>query len=110
MDDVVAVSVTLDSGELRYFMTWGRIQDTVDGEQVVALVARHAKKFGLSGVVIGGELCASLRAAKDQPYFYESLLRFAREPIPFGPDYEKWRSAKASAMEVGKELYYLGRP
>ncbi len=110
VDDVVAVSVTLDSGELRYFMTWGRIQDAVDGEQVVAVVIRYAKTCDLGGVAIGGELCASLRDARDQRYFYESLLEFAREPIPSGPDYEKWRSAKASAMEAGKELYYLGRP
>lgn len=38
MDDVVAVEVTLADGGLRYFVTWGRIQQTVDPEPVCKLV------------------------------------------------------------------------
>ena len=38
------------------------------------------------------------------------LLVFARQPIPFGPDYRKWRADRAAAMAMGKEIAYCGEP
>jgi hypothetical protein len=48
--------------------------------------------------------------ARSAPYFYESLLTFARQPIPFGPDYQQWRADRAAAMAMGKEIAYCGEP
>ena len=113
MDDVVAVEVELAAGELRYFITWGRIQDEVDPEPLAALMLEHSRRFSLGGPVQRARVCRSLREAADSrfaPYFYESLLVFARQPIPFGPDYQKWRADRAAAMAMGKEIGYCGEP
>ena len=113
MDDVLAVAVGLVTGELRYFITWGRIQDEVDPEPLAALVLEHSRQFSLGGLAQHARVCQSLRDAADSqsaPYFYESLLAFARQPIPFGPDYQKWRADRAAAMAIGKEVAYCGEP
>lgn len=113
MDDVVAVEVQLDAGEFRYFITWGRIQDEVDPEPLAALVLEHSRQFSLGSPAQRARLCQSLREAADSgsaPYFYESILVFARQPIPVGPDYQEWRADRAAAMAVGKEIAYCGEP
>ena len=110
MEDVVAVMVTLDSGEHRYFMTWGRIQDVIDGAELAALVLREAPRFDLGGEPASAEVCWSLRDARHETYFFEALLAFAQRPIPYGSGYEAWRAEKAVAMARGEELRYLGRP
>jgi hypothetical protein len=111
MDDVVAVEVELVGAELRYFITWGRIQDEVDPEPLAALVLEHSWGCSLGGVAQYARVCRSLREAAESrsaPYFYESLLVFARQPIPFGPDYEQWRADRATAMALRKEIAYCG--
>jgi len=55
MDDGVAVEVNLVGGELRYFVTWGRIQDVVDPEPLAALVLEQARGFSM-----GRTVCAVL--------------------------------------------------
>ena len=113
MDDVVAVAVELLTGELRYFITWGRIQDEVDPEPLAALVLEHSSEVALGGPAQRARVCHSLREAADSrsaPYFYESLLVFVRQPIPFGPGYQAWRADRAAAMAMGKEIAYCGEP
>jgi hypothetical protein len=113
MDDVVAVEVELAAGELRYFITWGRIQDEVDPEPLAALVLEHSRQVALDNPAQRARVCQSLREAADSqsaPYFYECLLVFVRRPVPFGPDYQKWRAARAAAMAMGKEIAYCGEP
>lgn len=113
MDDVVAVEVELAAGELRYFITWGRIQDEVDPEPLAALVLEHSRQFSLNSPAQHARVCRSLREAADSrfaPYFYENLLAFARQPIPFGRDYQEWRADRAAAMAMGKEIAYCGEP
>ena len=113
MDDVVAVEVELAAGELRYFITWGRIQDEVDPEPLAALVLEHSGRFSLGSPAQSVRVCQSLREAAESrsaPYFYESLLVFVRQPIAFGPDYQKWRADRAAAMAMGKEIAYCGEP
>jgi hypothetical protein len=113
MDDVVAVEVELAAGELRYFITWGRIQDEVDPEPLAALVLEQSRQVGLGNPAQRARVCQSLREAADSrsaPYFYECLLAFVRQPIPFGPDYQKWRADRAAAMAMGKEIAYCGEP
>jgi hypothetical protein len=109
VEDVVAVTVTLDNGERRYFMTWGRIQNPVDPDPLAALVLRHAVGFDLGGRPVAAEVCPSLRDARQAPYFYEALVSFGRCPILQGDGYEAWKRETSEAMESGRELYYLGR-
>jgi hypothetical protein len=63
MEDVVAVRVDLVTGESRYFMTWGRIQDVVDPEPLEALVMRHASGYD-SAENQRGRSCASHSASR----------------------------------------------
>jgi hypothetical protein len=60
MEDVVAVRVDLGTGESRYFMTWGRIQDVVDPEPLEALVMRHASGYDLGGEPARALVCFAL--------------------------------------------------
>jgi len=108
VDDVVAVAVTLESGERRYFMTWGRIQDKVDPEPLEALILEHASRVDLGGTASSAEVCSSLAAAAAEPYFHEALLSFAWSPIPFGEGYQEWRMEREAAMREGRDIYYLG--
>ena len=110
MEDLVAVAVQLASGEDRFFMTWGRIQDPVDPEPLEALILRRCSKFALGGEAVSARMCRSLQEAAGAPYFFEALFSFSQQPIPFGPRYEAWRKRMAERMEKGKELYFLGAP
>lgn len=109
MEDLVAIAVEVDTGETRYFLTWGRIQDNVDPEPLEAVVLRRAGGFDLGGDPIRVRVCDALREAREAPYFYEALFSFAQRPIPYGDGYEAWRAAMSAALEEGRELYYLGR-
>jgi len=67
VDDVVAVEVRLADGGLRYFLTWGRIQDVVDPEPVCELVLRFSRGCALGGVPVSARVCDTLREAADSP-------------------------------------------
>jgi hypothetical protein len=110
VDDVVAVRVTLESGEARFFMTYGRIQDPVDPAELEAIVLDHSRGFSLGGTPVSARVCASLQEARDEPYFFEALVSFSLSPIPFGDGYPAWRSSMDEQMRNGKQLSYLGRP
>jgi hypothetical protein len=112
VEDVIAVEVQLDNGALRYFITWGRIQDAVDGQPVSDLVLHHSRKFSLGGEPVRARVCGTLRVAAESdtaPYFFECLRQFSN-PIPFGDGYDAWRVARAAAMEAGQEIAYCGQP
>jgi hypothetical protein len=108
VDDIVAIEVRLQSGENRYFLTWGRIQDHVEPEPLAALLLRHAGRFSLDGIPVSARVLWSLHPATAAPYFYEYFFEICRERIPSGRRHEKWRRAKAEAMERGREIWYLG--
>jgi hypothetical protein len=113
MEEVVAVEVRMADGSARYFLTWGRIQDTVDPRPVCDLVMEAADGVALGGQPASARLCDTLREAADSgtaPYFYECFMTFARERIPFGDGYAAWRQERAAAMEAGKEIAYCGTP
>lgn len=113
MDDVVAVEVTLADGGLRYFVTWGRIQQTVDPEPVCKLVLQFSRSCHLGGVPVSARVCNTLREAAespDAPYFYECFLTYCRAPRPSGAEYEAWRATIDKAMRSGAEISYCGRP
>jgi len=108
VEDVVAVRVTLKRGGRRYFLTWGRLFDPVDGSELEAVVGQHLDKFALSGTAAKVELCVSLQEASKQPYFFEALWALGQERIPFGPGYKKWAAMKRGQVRQGRGLHYLG--
>jgi hypothetical protein len=110
MDDIVAVGVELDNGAQRYFLTWGRLLDAVDGTALEHVVLQHAHRFARGGVPVRAWICDSLQEAAGERYFYESLFGMAQKPIPFGDGYESWRQATASSVTEGHDLWYLGEP
>jgi hypothetical protein len=113
MDDVIAIEVRLADGASRYFLTWGRIQDPVNPTPVCELVLEASQRFALGGVAVQARLCDTLKEAAESraaPYFYECLLKFGREKIPFGERYETWRQEKATAMCTGRDIAYCGQP
>jgi hypothetical protein len=107
MEDVIAARVRMADGEEIWIMTWGRIQGAVAYEPTEAAIAEGMR------VVTGGEpadvACATLREARERAYFFEALVSFGQQPIPFGPHYEAWRAEKDAAMRAGGELYILER-
>ncbi len=110
MDDIVAVGVELDNGARRYFLTWGRLFDAVDGTTLEHVVLQHAHRFTLGGVPVRAWICDSLQEAAGERHFFESLFDMTQKPIPFGDDYESWRQATASSLAEGHGLWYLGVP
>ena len=98
----MAVAVELASGERRYFITWGRIQDNVDPVPLEALVLSHASPFDLGGSAVAARVCLNLQEARNEPYFYESLVDIAREP--HSADHLEWRPRTAEAVTEGKAL------
>lgn len=110
MENIVAVEVALENGEKRYFLTWGRIQSTVDTTSLESLIFEHSVKFALGGVPVRARVCQSLQEASREPYFYECFFVMCQEKIPFGTGYRQWKDSMATAMEHGKELYFLGAP
>jgi hypothetical protein len=111
MDDVIAVAVTLDNGERRFFMTWGRVQDTVDPGLVAEIVLRNASSYDLGGTPERADVCWSLQDASHEVYFYEGLLAFASERVPRGRrEHRRWRARKATAMESADGLHALAQP
>ena len=110
MEDIVAVAVVLQNGKKRYFLTWGRVQDPVDGAPLEAIVLKHASKFTLGGTARRAKLCPTLLEAARQPYFHEALFSFAQEKIPAGRGYAAWKKRADRRMRRGQDLYYLGKP
>src|SRR5687768_3255609 len=110
MDDIVAVTIELEDGARRYFLTWGRIQDAVDPEPLEQIILARSTGFSLSGRPVKAELCASLQEAARESHFYECYFGMCQAKIPFGKKYWKWRKKMDKQMRRGKEIWYLGRP
>jgi hypothetical protein len=108
MEDLVALRVTLTTGQKRYFLTWGRLYDPVEPAGLIEVVTPHVQRRSREGDVASIELCESLQEASNEPYFYEGLFDMARDGPTYGPDYQAWAQAKRERLSEGKELYYLG--
>jgi len=108
MEDIVAVEVTTDSGARTYFLTWGRIQDRVDPEPLVALMMSVVGRFKTPGVAVSARVCDSLQEASSAPYFFEYYFSFCQHPIPFDDRYDAWRSDMDALMRAGKEIAGVG--
>ena len=110
MQDIVAAAVRLDTGQERFFLTWGRLQSNVDPEPLAALVLSFSKVCALGGHPITARLCGTLQEAVKQPYFYECFFEMCQERIPPGSGYQKWARRKRKRMARGGAIYYLGQP
>lgn len=108
VDQWVAVQVRTHNRKSRYFLTWGRIQDSDDPGPLEELAVRAAAHFAIGGEPASARVCGNLQEASNEPFFYEALLTFARQPIPQGTAYETWRQERAEAMAAGREFYFLG--
>ncbi|QXC62251.1 hypothetical protein KSP35_05435 [Aquihabitans sp. G128] len=110
VDDVVAVEVTLEDGEHRFFLTFGRLHDSVDPEPLEALVLARCSRFALGGEAVTARVCWTLQAASSEPYFYECLSEItARRAVLAGSD-EHWQERIRQEMDDGRHLFYLGKP
>lgn len=110
MEDIVAVKVDLEDGTHRFFLTWGRIQDSIDPEPLEQLILDHCKAYDLGGTPVKACLCGTIQEAVSAPYFYEGFFFMGQQTIPFGKKYKKWKKQMDKKMQAGKELYYLGNP
>lgn len=109
MEDIVAVAVELKNGECCYFLTWGRIQHTVNPRPLEKLVLAKSNGFALGGKALSARVCCNLQEASGQPFFYECFFSMCQERIPFGVEtYEPWRKSINKQMRSGNELYFLG--
>lgn len=108
MGDLVAVELTTAEGSRCYFVTWGRIQDALDPARLEALNLGVAGHFAVPGTPISSRVCDSLQEAREAPLFFDTQFRFAQQPIPFGPGYQKWRRRMRKRMREGKEIYACG--
>lgn len=107
MENIVALAVELESGQERFFLTWGRIQDPVDRKPLETLILEQANRFAIGGNPVSARLCSSLQEASKEGGFYEMFFEMSQKKIPFGVDtYEPWRQKIDELMRQGKELYY----
>lgn len=107
MEEVVALRASTGEGPPRFFMTWGRVFGAVDPTPLLEAVRPHIERqLGQPAQELS--VCDTLREAQEAPYFYEGLLHFAQQRVPYGPDYERWAGDKRSALRGGKELHFLG--
>jgi hypothetical protein len=107
----VAIAVELDDGSERFFLTWGRIQDSVDPKMIEELVLKASERFNLSWKPRASRLCFTLQEASNAPYFYECFFTMCQTLIPLGQQtYEPWRQKMNDEMQKGRQLWYLGQP
>lgn len=109
MEDVVGIKAKDHAGRAVAFMVWGRLFDPVNDRELLDVVKSRSSSFEGTPMT-DFELCSSLSDLADHEYFYEALLHFAWQPIPFGEDYKAWRQERRVALtENGKDLFFLGR-
>jgi hypothetical protein len=110
MENIVAVAVRIDTGEDRYFLTWGRLHDPVDPEPLEALILSKSSRFALGGRPVSARHCLTLQEAAAQPYFYECFFSMCQKVRSRDRDYDEWAEQTRQLMAQGKEIYYLGQP
>lgn len=112
MDTIIAVRLTLDTGEDRFFLTWGRLGRHVPwpGDIERALL-RAATRYSLGGTPVDARVCDSLQEASGQRYFYECLVAMqGRMPATTDAAWEQWAADMTAAVLRGEQLLYCGRP
>jgi hypothetical protein len=108
MEEVVAIRIVDQKRKAHFVLTWGRAFDASSPAPLLNAVRRHLGQFGIHA--IGSiRVCGTLQAAADQPYFYEALITFSQQRIPYGQTYAKWKTTRRKQIEAGREIYYLGK-
>jgi hypothetical protein len=110
LDTIVAVRVTLQTGEHRYFLTWGRLTVPVWPKTIEMAALDAAARFALGGTPVSATMCDSLLEASGERFFFECLVQMMHAHHPAGRGYERWAEKMMAAIRSGKELYYCGRP
>jgi hypothetical protein len=87
VNDIVGIRVLNSKGRWIGFLTYGRVFDSTDESELRAAVEAALPGFGVDSAV-EVHVCNSLQELHSCPYFYEGLLSFAWDPIPFGDRYE----------------------
>lgn len=106
MNDLVCIKIRDRQRGVVHALTWGRLFDAVESDQLLQGVKIGVSAFGVNEV-IDLELCDSLASGAHEPYFYEALFSFAQQPIPYGPKYKKWVQQKRSEIIAGKSLFVI---
>jgi hypothetical protein len=102
MEDVVAIKATDSRGKRHFFLTWGRAFGRTDSKPLLDAIRPSLSQFGLSRIR-RLEICPTLQDASDQPYFFEALLFFTRQPAVSNV-------VRRRRIGSGKDIYYLGKP
>lgn len=87
MEDIVGIKIKDKIRGVGALITWGRLFDAVDETELLEVVKKHVSKWGINSLE-SMHVCYSLQEISDQPYFYECLIKFIQEPIPYGIRYE----------------------
>jgi len=108
MEEVVAIKVVDAKRATHFFLTWGRVFEPVKPKLLLNAVRGGLRQFGIRGIR-RIRVCDTLQAAAGQPYFYEALIAFSQQRVPYGKAYPKWAATRRKQIEAGKEIYYLGK-
>jgi len=107
MEDIVGIKIKDKIKGEGALITWGRLFDPVDETELLDVIKAHVARWGINDLE-SISVCYSLKEIADQPYFYESLIRFIQEPIPYGSGYESWKRKKKKALKKGEDIYFTG--
>jgi hypothetical protein len=108
MEEVVAIKIVDSKCKTHFVLTWGRAFGAVSSEPLLSAVRRQLGQFGIQAVR-SIRICETLQAASDQPYFYEALMFFSQQRVPYGKSYLKWRTTRRKQIEAGNDIYYLAK-
>jgi hypothetical protein len=112
MDYIVAVRVTLDTGQSRYVLTWGRMgtADPWPGD-IERAVLKASERWSLGGTPVACTVCDSLQEASGERFFYECLMNMQSDmPRTGTKKFWAWADKMTAAAARGEELYFCGVP
>jgi len=112
VDSIIAVRVTLGSGENRYFLTWGDLgSNRAWPGDIERAVLTASARWAVGGTPVAARVCDSLQDASGERYFYECLIRMQQEmPAATGRKFATWADVMTAAVLRGEELHFLGVP
>ena len=111
MDSIIAIRVTLESSEQRYFLTWGDLgpHRPWPGD-IERTVLADSLRWDLGGVPVDARKCDSLQEASGERYFFECLTSMQGQMPRTARSFAPWADKMTAAVERGEQLYYCGRP
>ncbi len=88
-------------------ITWGRLFDTVNADELLKVITKKLPDFGVHNLE-SIELSYSLMEISDQPYFHEQLTFFIKRPIIFNTKHSRWIKRRREALKNGREILFTG--